>query len=216
VRKLFISTLLAGAAFAAQPAQAAIIFHFDDSGAIQPDEVTQVLNDQTALTVLAYTNQTNREVAVHSLDGGTLATSSSGQAVFSATDGSLDMGEIFLTGVDNDFREIEFLFEGGAPKGVTLTFSVGGSNPYTQSITLPKKAEGTYWFSAEATGTDYFTKVTYDVTGATFTDLKQLRIGGFGDTPVVPEPATWALMLAGFGTVGYSMRRRRNVAVSFA
>lgn len=27
--------------------------------------------------------------------------------------------------------------------------------------------------------------------------------------PAVPEPATWALMIAGFGTVGYAMRRRR-------
>lgn len=32
----------------------------------------------------------------------------------------------------------------------------------------------------------------------------------------VPEPSTWAMMLAGFGAVGFSMRRRRNVRVSFA
>lgn len=216
MRKLITATLLAGAAFVAHPASAAIIFHFDDPGALMPDEVTQVTNDQTALTVLAYTNQTNREVAVRSLDGGTLETSSSGQAVFAATDGSLDLGEIFLTGADNDFREIEFLFSGGAPKGATLTFTVGGSDPHTESITLPKKAEGNYWFSAEATGGDFFTKVTYDVTGATFTEIQQLRIGGFGDTPAIPEPATWAMMIAGLGTVGYAMRRRRNMAISFA
>lgn len=34
--------------------------------------------------------------------------------------------------------------------------------------------------------------------------------------PPIPEPATWAMMLAGFGAVGYSMRRRQNVKVSFA
>lgn len=32
----------------------------------------------------------------------------------------------------------------------------------------------------------------------------------------VPEPATWALMLAGFGIVGRAMRRRPKVRVSFA
>ena len=33
----------------------------------------------------------------------------------------------------------------------------------------------------------------------------------------VPEPATWAMMIAGFGFVGGAMRyRRRNLAVSFA
>ena len=31
-----------------------------------------------------------------------------------------------------------------------------------------------------------------------------------GLTTGVPEPATWAMMLIGFGAVGYSMRRRRK------
>ena len=37
-------------------------------------------------------------------------------------------------------------------------------------------------------------------------------------TPAVPEPATWAMLLAGFGAVGFTMRRKRQqkVAVSFA
>jgi hypothetical protein len=30
--------------------------------------------------------------------------------------------------------------------------------------------------------------------------------------PAVPEPATWALMIVGFGGVGLGMRHRRNVA----
>jgi PEP-CTERM motif len=32
----------------------------------------------------------------------------------------------------------------------------------------------------------------------------------------VPEPSTWAFMLAGFGIVGAAMRRRQRVSVSFA
>jgi PEP-CTERM motif len=32
----------------------------------------------------------------------------------------------------------------------------------------------------------------------------------------VPEPATWAMMLAGFGLIGFSARRRKSVRVSFA
>ena len=31
-------------------------------------------------------------------------------------------------------------------------------------------------------------------------------------TPPVPEPSTWAMMLFGFGALGFAMRRRRQVA----
>ncbi|QNP44517.1 PEP-CTERM sorting domain-containing protein [Sphingomonas daechungensis] len=32
-------------------------------------------------------------------------------------------------------------------------------------------------------------------------------------TPAVPEPATWAMMLIGFGAVGFSMRRGRRIGI---
>ena len=37
-----------------------------------------------------------------------------------------------------------------------------------------------------------------------------------GVAPSVPEPATWAMMLIGFGAVGYRMRRKRRVALQIA
>ena len=41
-------------------------------------------------------------------------------------------------------------------------------------------------------------------------DLVSLPIPVNPPPPGVPEPATWAMMLIGFGAVGYSMRRRRK------
>ena len=34
------------------------------------------------------------------------------------------------------------------------------------------------------------------------------------DTPVIPEPATWAMMITGFGLVGFAARRRRSGAIA--
>ncbi len=40
--------------------------------------------------------------------------------------------------------------------------------------------------------------------------------GTFNISPAVPEPATWAMMIAGFGMVGASMRRRRPARLATA
>ena len=48
--------------------------------------------------------------------------------------------------------------------------------------------------------------------GQTVTAFAQI---GAGALAPVPEPATWALMILGFGAVGYTMRRRRTT-IAFA
>jgi hypothetical protein len=81
----------------------------------------------------------------------------------------------------------------------------------TQNFAL---TNGENFFGFNATGGDLITSITLN-TSATLatggvTDLRQLRVGGVSP---VPEPTTWAMMLIGFGAVGYSMRRRK---VSYA
>ena len=44
------------------------------------------------------------------------------------------------------------------------------------------------------------------------TQGSQFVINTFTPTPGVPEPATWAMMIAGFGLVGSALRRRAAVA----
>jgi len=41
-------------------------------------------------------------------------------------------------------------------------------------------------------------------------------VTGFNDGAAVPEPATWAMLIAGFGLVGGAMRRRRQGVATYA
>lgn len=63
-----------------------------------------------------------------------------------------------------------------------------------------------------------FTSVTVSSTGGFSYTLDTLIYGAKGDvTGAVPEPATWAMMILGFGVVGLAMRRRRmNVPAQIA
>jgi hypothetical protein len=47
-------------------------------------------------------------------------------------------------------------------------------------------------------------------------DYNQGLVTGFNDFPAVPEPATWGLMIGGFGLVGAAMRRKRRAVATFA
>ena len=48
-------------------------------------------------------------------------------------------------------------------------------------------------------------------------DISHLVFFGTQDAGAVPEPATWAFMIFGFGAIGGAMRRRKaQVKVSYA
>jgi hypothetical protein len=105
---------------------------------------------------------------------------------------------------DQDFGSLAF--NGGA--------SVCFANPGGGFITTPTRIESTCRSGISASGygsTNGFFNYAGVVTG-----LEVSVGGGSIVTQVVngvPEPSTWALMLAGFGMVGYAMRRRK---VAFA
>jgi hypothetical protein len=61
----------------------------------------------------------------------------------------------------------------------------------------------------------------YKLDAGAFTDKITLKAGASSAavlyaTTAVPEPATWAMMLGGFGLLGTAMRRRTKTTVSFA
>jgi len=63
------------------------------------------------------------------------------------------------------------------------------------------------WFNWTTANGQVLTAIDFRTDGDVA--MGQLRLGGITAVPV-PEPATWAMMIIGFGGVGALMRRRRN------
>ena len=92
-----------------------------------------------------------------------------------------------------------FSFDWGTPDSYnTLTFRDGNGNAIASYTGSGPSFTGTYTF---ASGTNIRT-VDFSSTSKAF------EIDNVSVTAAVPEPATWALMLAGFGFVGFAARRR--------
>ena len=118
-----------------------------------------------------------------------------------------------------------------AGQAYTVSFYMAGNPdgaPSTKLMSVDVNGLGVQDYSFDASGvTSYadlgWTLKTYKfvATGAssvlTFTDLNTGSPYGAALDNVsisVPEPATWALMIGGFGMAGSALRRRRALAVS--
>lgn len=92
---------------------------------------------------------------------------------------------------------------GTSTASITTSTGIAGTDPFsTRSIFFTAGSAGTLKFSIGTSSADNIGPLLDDV---------KLTIDAR-----VPEPAAWAMMLAGFGLVGAAMRRREKVAVAFA
>jgi hypothetical protein len=105
------------------------------------------------------------------------------------------------------------LFDFGNSLGATGSFNAGGLQSDNPDVAFASSTYSHASFFLDAG----LHRITGKVIGLSDGGLGfiQLRLPPIS-TPAIPEPASWALLLAGFGVVGLAMRRRRNVAVSFA
>ena len=55
---------------------------------------------------------------------------------------------------------------------------------------------------------------TFNLSGGFLSGASTLTISRASVVSAVPEPGTWAMMLLGFGAIGFSVRRRRSTAAA--
>jgi hypothetical protein len=100
------------------------------------------------------------------------------------------------------FRTVDAL---GNPSSFTVTHTV-------QGLTIANTGQ-TFDFGAQGLGHNLR---SFSWSNAAWPlAFDNIVVSSPADTPAVPEPATWALMLVGFGLTGAALRRRAKMAVQF-
>jgi choice-of-anchor C domain-containing protein len=133
------------------------------------------------------------------------------------------LSQTFATTVGTDYTvtfDLSGNPDGGTGTKLALT-TISGSLPQlsTYTVTAANSRANMNWqtysytftaFAAQSTLT--FASFEYSPYGPALDNVSVLETDGSGAT--VPEPATWALMIGGFGLVGATARRRRQAANS--
>ena len=220
MRKLMFS-LLAGAAgvLGATNAQATVII----CGGTNTSNLPACPNAQTdnilinsadgVPTITGSTQPSQGGVGLTITGNENLTGVANGQAKAGATDNTTNYLMLDLDG-DNTFGYAEFSvvpISGNADNEATsmiITYYIPGAGMQTVEI----KTNGETKFGLYGDAGERFTgfSLSTDPSTTNFDEIRQIKLEVASPTNVVPEPGTWAMMLLGFGAVGFGMRRRRQ------
>lgn len=110
----------------------------------------------------------------------------------------------FDLGSADDYNFLTVFFAGG----VTQTFSGAQLNP-------PGPATGNQDIAQTNGRVTVFANDLGGIIGFEFASQQNsFEFDNIGTVSAVPEPATWALLLLGFGAIGYGMRRRKALGTA--
>jgi hypothetical protein len=125
-----------------------------------------------------------------------------------------------------DIYRLEFGYTGENCPGCTTVFTVNIGSAFSQDFTIVADSSGFFQKAftvaeiADYVATGGTTALNFVVKSSTnlgnndpILDRVIFERTGTTVSPGVPEPATWAMMTAGFGLLGGALRRRRGVSV---
>jgi hypothetical protein len=208
-------TALASAAiaFSTTPAQAATFFYcgFDaPPGSSCVSDTDNVLLDNAENVMVGTGSVNGVPIEFRTTDADGIDLDASGQAtIYSGTeDGVINNLTWELLSGAFSIAEFNLIDLGNVDFDVTIDSLLNGVVT-TTSITYNATNNGNNRFGVLAGAGEVITGVTIN-SDTGFGSFKQLRIDLAQPTTPVPEPATWAMMLLGFGGVGMAMRRSRK------
>ena len=209
-------TLLAAASFAAMAVPASATIQISDKQQVSNGQTIQFPVQPDGTSVTGLTNKTSTSVTFSTLTGQTLTTPSKGQARIEAVgdDGQIPLDSMLIQLTDMaSFGYIEFnLFGGNITDSTSVTINALDQfgNPFQIVHSL---GNGENFFSAIGLDGESIKSIWFNTQPGGVNDLRQVRINTATNlVPDVPEPATWAMMLFGFGAAGIAMRRSRRKA----
>lgn len=210
MRRLMLSALASAAiacATVATPAQATITITTNQQNGQGDIVLLPVGQNGTQVT-----GQTQAGYVLNFNSTQTLTTPSNGQSRIQAVSGALN--NLVITAANGgSFEFIEFnLFSGSnADLVATITGVDQFGNPYSYIFgdDANENVNGENFFFAATDSLQSIRSIGFSSTGGGFADIRQIRVGPAAVAAAVPEPATWAMMLIGFGGIGASLRRRR-------
>jgi hypothetical protein len=206
---------VAAAGFAAvSPAWAAEIIQgkpYQQVGDIAQNQVHNAGGDQDSTRINAFLKDTP-EIGFFFESASNLESDGAGHATVTGDGGDAGFNEITLSIEEGfAFTALEVNLDGtnsDEPFEAMVSFSVLGSTEFTNLGTV-SIGSGSNFSLINSEG-ELFDAVRFTApTNKTFNLIRQVDVNA-QQVAAVPEPATWAMFLMGFGAVGYSMRSRKT------
>lgn len=207
MNKFVAAALLMGASLVSVPASAAVIFTFTP-GASAPSAGFESVNtfntaaEQTAVTGANFQFCTGGISGVCAPPANSALQGTPYLAVLGGGMASIDLDSVsalqFDYGSIDSYNTITIFSTGADPviiPGVNFVNAADGNQvaPGTNGL-----------FTVTGNAGERFNRITFA------SSQNSLEVDNLAVATAVPEPGTWAMMLLGFGAMGFAMRRRRE------
>ena len=218
-RKTAIALALFTCTSLASPAMAGV--EIVDASSIQGANVlfnsgvqtgTLVVGQTQGGTTVNFTGTTTQSNVIRA-NGGQARVEGDLDTITSNPNDTLGLTSLMFSLATGSFTNLEFNLFGAADGGMAF-FSgldnLGNAFSFDNGGLGYALGTGSNFFGFQGVDGSSIATFNISITPGSIQDVRQIRLDEVTNVAAVPEPATWAFMLFGFGAIGVSMRRRRK------